>query len=259
MRLRKGFAAAALLAALVAGCGGSGGGGGGAVPRGNPDVRFGPRAVDNYSAVELLRALIVASSDAYYAGASAADARTQLLQARSNYAVLADQVRAADPVVDREVVARFNLLQHLIRSGIAPDHYRDLATPLGDQLMDGVMQAIVPPKGQRDRGIQAEALSRVVTRMDATYDTAASGGDPDTDRLAYEQSWGLWRRALTLTAILKPYLGSKKNMVAGTLNNLRGTAFMNGPLPPDAPDATKADAATQRVTQALVARFGLTD
>src|SRR3954466_7548675 len=93
---------------VIAGCGSSGGSGG--VPQGNPDARHGPTAVDNYAAVELLRAQIVASSDSYYAGGSAEDARAQLMRARSAYNVMADRVRAKDPVVDREVVARFDTL-----------------------------------------------------------------------------------------------------------------------------------------------------
>jgi hypothetical protein len=247
----------ALTCCVLAACGSSGSGG--SVPRGNPDARHGPTAVDNYAAVELLRALVIASSDAYYAGGSAGDARTQLTQARANYNVLAGHTKAKDPVVDREVVARFNVLARDLKAGIAPDHYRDLATPLGDQLMDGVDQALVPPAARSDRGLQAEALRRVVARLGATYDASAGGTDPTTGRLAYEESWGLWRRALALTANLKPYLGAEKNTIAGTLNGLRGTAFSNGPLPPDAPATAKADAATAKVGAALVKRFGLSD
>jgi hypothetical protein len=50
-------AALAALCLLAAGCGS---GGGGSVPRGNPDSRHGPAAVDDYAAVELLRAKLVA-------------------------------------------------------------------------------------------------------------------------------------------------------------------------------------------------------
>src|SRR4051794_17962791 len=94
------------VAILAVGCGSAGSGGG--VPRGNPDTRHGPEAVDAYASVELLRALVVASSDPYYSGGSADDARTQLTRARSAYDALAGRVKAKDPVVDREVIARFN-------------------------------------------------------------------------------------------------------------------------------------------------------
>src|SRR3954470_20915726 len=100
---------AALLALIaVAGCGSSGGGGG--VPRGNPDTRHGPVAVDNYAAVELLRARLIASSDSYYAGGSAQDARAQLTRARAAYDLLKAKVAAKDSVVNREVAARFDVL-----------------------------------------------------------------------------------------------------------------------------------------------------
>src|SRR3954447_24005497 len=148
---------AALLALIaVAGCGSSRGGGG--VPRGNPDTRHGPVAVDNYAAVELLRARLIASSDSYYAGGSAQDARAQLTRARAAYDLLKANVAAKDSVVNREVGARFDVLGRELRRGVAPDHYRDLAAPLSDQLMDGVTQALVPDAARTDRGVQAEAL-----------------------------------------------------------------------------------------------------
>jgi hypothetical protein len=246
-------AALAALALLLAGCGDGGSDG---VPRGNPDSRHGPAAVDDYAAVELLRARIVASSDAYYAGGSAGDARTQLRRARAAYDVMAPRVKENDPVVDREVVARFDELARALRRGTAPDRYRDLAGPLGDQLMDGVTQALVPQSARTDRGVQAEALRRVTTRLAATYDASAGGSDETTTRLAFEESWGLWRRALALTTLIKSDLGGQKNTVAGSLNGLRGSAFPDGPNLVDAPPADRVDKAGTKVIDALDKRFG---
>jgi hypothetical protein len=248
-------AALAALAILIAGCGG---GGSGSVPRGNPDSRHGPAAVDDYAAVELLRAQLVASSDSYYAGGSAGDARIQLARARGAYDVLARRVKAKDPVVDREVIARFDTLTRDIRRGVAPDRYRDLAGPLADQLMDGVSQALVPRAARSDRGVQAEALRRVTARLAATYDASASGGDETTTRLAFQDAWGLWRRALALTTLIKPDLGGQKDTVAGSLNGLRGSAFPNGPNVLDTPPAHKVDSAGTKVIDALDKRFGFT-
>src|SRR4051812_46632173 len=99
--MRRAVAAAvlAVLACALSACGSSGSG---AAPQGNPDARHGPGAVDSYASVELLRALLIASSDSYYAGGSAGDARQQLVRARAAYDALAPRVRAKDPVVDRE-------------------------------------------------------------------------------------------------------------------------------------------------------------
>jgi hypothetical protein len=247
-------AALAALAVLIGGCGESGGSS--SVPRGNPDARHGPAAVDDYAAVELLRARLIASSDSYYSGGSADDARIQLARARAAYDAVAPRVKAKDPVVDREVVARFDTLARDIRRGTAPDHYRDLAGPLADQLMDGVSQALVAQKARSDRGVQAEALRRVTSQMAATYDASAGTADTDTGRLAFEESWGLWRRALALTALIKSYLGSQKNTVAGSLNGLRGSAFPEGPSIVDEPAAQKVDSASTKVVDALDKRFG---
>jgi hypothetical protein len=253
-RIRGGGAIAAVCAALaVAGCGGSGP----AVPRGNPDSRHGATAVDAYAQVELLRALLLASSDGYYAGGSADDARAQLRRARQAYAALQPRVTAKDPVVDREVVARFDVTARELRQGALPDHYRDLAGPLADQLMDGVAQALVSPGARADAGVQAEALRRVTLRLSATYDAAsASAGDTDA-RLAFQEAWGLWRRAQALDAVLGPDLGSQKTKIATTLANLRGSAFPDGPSQPDEAPATAVDAATTKIVRALDRRFGL--
>jgi hypothetical protein len=243
------IAAACVLTAATAGCGSAGGGG---VPQGNPDARHGAAAVDSYASVELLRALLVASSDGFYAGGSADDATTQLERARDAYDALRERVISADPVLDREVTTRFDVVAAALRRGVTPDRYRDLTGPLSDQLMDGVAQALVQPKVRSDRGVQAEALRRLASRMSATYVAAAEGGSP----LAFEESWGLWRRALALTTLIKGDLGPQKGTIAGALNGLRGSAFPKGPLLPDSPKAEKVDSARDRVQRALEKRFG---
>lgn len=246
-------AAAACLVLAVAGCGGNGA----KVPRGNPDSRHSPQVVDSYAQVEFLRALLIASSDSYYAGGSAEDARTQLRRARASYDQLAGRVKAADPVVDREVVARFDAVATVLRQGIPPDRYRDLVGPLADQLMDGVSQALVPPAGRADSGVPAEALRRVALRMSATYDAASSSEADTPSRLAFQEAWGLWRRAQALQSLLATDLGGQADRVANALDGLRQPAFPNGPLQPDQPPAAKVDAVSARIVQVLDRRFAL--
>jgi hypothetical protein len=251
-------AAAAALASLallaLAGCGSSGP----RVPHGNPDLRRGPQAVDSYAQVEFIRALVIASSDEYYAGGAADDARLQLTRAHTLYDQVAGRVRSADRVVDREVSARFGLVAKVLREGTPPDRYRDLAGPLADQLMDGVAQALVPQAARSDPGVAAEALRRVAVRMAADYDTSASALDETQARLAFEEAWGLWRRAQALQSILGNRLGGEQGLVKNTLGNLRNPAFPQGPLPPDQPNVKKVDSASLRIQTALARRFGLT-
>lgn len=247
------LAAFALALLALAGCGGDEDT---AVPVGNPDQRHGAQAVDAYAAVELLRALVVASSDSYYAGGNAGDANTQLARARRDYEALAERVRRGDAVVDREVAVRFDALERSLERGITPDRYRDLADPLADQLMDGVMQALVPSAARTDRGVQAEALRRLTSRLAATY-VAAAGSSDTQARLAFEEAWGLWRRALSLTALIKSDLGSQKDKLAAALNDLREPAFPDGPNLPDTPQADEVEEARTEVEEALTARFRL--
>jgi len=247
-------AAACLVIALaLAGCGGSGP----AVPKGSPDARHGPGAIDAYAQVELLRALLVASSDSFYAGGSADDARSQLRRARAAYDQLGARVGKADPVVHHEVVVRFDRAARELRQGVAPDHYRDIVGPLSDQLMDGVTQALVPPGARSDPGVQAEALRRVALRLAATYDDAGSGGGDARSRLTFEEAWGLWRRAQALETLLGSDLGSQQDALAAALNDLRGPAFPNGPSEPGQPATPKVDKAAARVVGGLDKRFGL--
>ena len=247
------LAALAVAVLLVAGCGSDDAA---TVPQGSPDERHGAPAVDAYASVELLRGLLVASSDSYYAGGSVADAQAQLRRARAAYAGLARGVAAEDPVVHREVTVRFGRLERELARGIAPDRYRDLANPLADQLMDGVMQALVPSDARTDRGVQAEALRRVTTRLAATYVTAAATAETQA-RLAFEESWGLWRRALALTAMIKSDLGDQKDTVAGALNDLREPAFPDGPTHTDEPAVEDVERARADVNDALAERFRL--
>jgi hypothetical protein len=250
--------ALAALTAFAVGLGGCGGGGA-KVPQGNPDLRDGAMAVDTYAQVEFLRGLLIASSDSYVAGGSAGDARPQLHRARSAYEQLAGRARAADPVLAREVAARFDLIAATLRSGAPPPRYAGLTGPLQDQLMDGVSQALVPPAARADPGLRAEALRRVVLRLAADYDAATSAPDSTDGQLAFEEAWGLWRRAQALVALVKPSLGPETGRVANTVNQLRGPAFPDGPLAPDQPPVAKVDAAATRVVTALDKRYGLVD
>src|SRR5207248_4705013 len=101
-RMQRALVAAAVAALLaLAGCGS-----GGHVTQGNPDLRDGAGAVDTYAQIEFLRALLISSSDAYYAGGSAEDAKAELQRARAAYGALAGRVAASDPVLARQVGAR---------------------------------------------------------------------------------------------------------------------------------------------------------
>ena len=248
--------AVALALALALGIGGCGGSGP-KVPRGDPDLRHGPTAIDSYAQVEFMRALLIASSDEFYAGGPAGDARTQLQRARALYNQLAGRVRTADPTVDREVTARFNLVARLLAQGAPPDRYRDFAGPLSDQLMDGVSQALVPRAAGADPGVKAEALRRIAIRMAADYDAATSALDDTQARLAFEEAWGMWRRGQAVANILGNELGSKQSLVKNTLATIHAKSFPQGPSIPQSPRPDQVDGASVEIVDAVVKRFGL--
>lgn len=247
--------AVALVAAclLVAGCGGSGP----RVPQGSPDARHGADAVDTYASIEFMRALLIASSDGFAGGGSADDARAQLERGRAAYARLSPMVRASDPVLDHEMLVRFDQTTKLMQQGITPDRYRGLVGPLFDQLADGVVQAAVPEPARTDPGVEAEALKRLTMRLAATYDASATPAADSASHLAFQEAWGLWRRASVLGGILGAKLGRQRDRITAALSDIRGPAFPDGPVPVDAPPTAKVDRASAEVVRALDQRFGL--
>jgi hypothetical protein len=252
MRARGLTAAVAAACLVLGGCSGREP----VVPQGNPDARHGAEAVDAYASIELMRALLIASSDGFAAGGSADEARVQLDRARAGYARLSAAVRAGDAELDHEVLLRFDQAAHAIRNGTTPETYRGLVGPLFDQLSDGITQAALSAAVRGDPGVQAVALRRVAMRMAATYDAAGAPGGDTPSRLAFQEAWGLWRRATILDSVLGGNLGSQEGPLASALNNLRDPVFKDG-AGSTARLPARVDAAARRVVRGVDARFGL--
>lgn len=242
--MRRAFAAAGAALTLAA-CGSDASD----VPRGDPAVRHGERAVADYLAVEEIRSYLSAASDYYYSGGSAPPTRTLIGQARDQYAALARRVSAKDRVLNREVEVAFERADRAIERGATPDGARDTIGPLADQLMDGVVQSLVPRAARQDAGLQAAVMSKLLERVDVLSDA----GLPQL----FAQEWGYLRRAQALHVALAEDLGPQKNTVTNAFGRLRDKSFPEGALPPQGSEPEPPAQAVDRIRDALEERFGL--
>lgn len=219
------------------------------VPRGDPSVRHGERAVTDFLAVEEIRSHLSAASDYYYAGGAAPPTRTLIGQAHDAYNALAERVARRDPVLDREVKVAFERADRAIERGATPDGARDTIDPLSDQLMDGVVQALVPRAARQDPGLQATVLTRLLERLNVLRDA----GLPQL----FAQEWGYLRRAQALHVALAEDLGPQKDEVTNAFGRLRDKSFPDGALAPQGSEPEPPAQAVDRIREALEERFGL--
>ena len=237
---------AAALVLPLAGCGDDAA----TVPRGDPAVRHGERAVADYLAVEEIRSHLAAASDYYYSGGSAASTRALIGQARDRYLSLAERIAGRDPVLTREVGVAFERADRAVERGATPDGARDTIGPLADQLMDGVVQALVPREARQDPGLQAAVMSKLLERVDVLSDA----GLPQL----FAQEWGYLRRAQALHVALAEDLGPEKDDVTNAFGRLRDRSFPEGAVAPKGAEPEPPARAVDRIRDALEERFGLT-
>ena len=236
---------AAVLALTLAACGGDDR----SVPRGDPAVRHGERAVADYLAVEEIRSQLAAASDYYYGGGGGAPARTLLGQARDRYAALSPRVERRDSILDREVGIAFARAERALARGSTPDGARDTIAPLLDQLMDGVVQSLVPRDARQDPGLQAAVMSRLLERVNVLSDA----GLPQL----FAQEWGYLRRAQALHVALAEDLGPQKQTVTNAFGRLRDRSFPQGAVVPRDAEPEPPAQAIDRIRGAVDERFGL--
>ena len=241
-------AAAVLAALLLAGCGG---GGDAKVPRGDPAVRHGENAVADFLAVEEIRAHLAAASDYYYSGGGANPTSTLIGQAADRYSGLARRVTAKDATLHREVQVGFQRAFRAIEREATPDGARDTIDPLSDQLMDGVVQALVPKAARQDPGLQAAVMSKLLERVNVLSDA----GLPQL----FAQEWGYLRRAQAIHVALAEELGPQKGAVTDAFGRLRDKSFPDGARTPTGAEPEPPARAIDRIREALEERFGLVE
>lgn len=252
MTRARGLAAAALAALALAGCGGDGDG---EPATGDPAARHGERPIEIVLTIERARARLTAASELYATG-RAEDALVQLRHARRIWSELSGEVRARDPVLEREISAAFAAVEGDMSRSRPFDTVRDRLSPLGAQLLGGVLDELVEQDARADEGLKAEVLRRLMPALAQAY--AQGAGDGPGARLSLEHAYGLLVRAQALTRDIASKLGPKRDAAINGLKDLRSEAFPEGAVLPAVrlPPARVQEAA-EAVREALSERFGL--
>lgn len=220
-----------------------------APPAGPPRERFGTEAVEGVLAVELIRSRLVPVTDLVALGRHE-DAARHLEAARERWRRLSGEIRDRDPVLAREVSVAFERVRRALQRRGTFDAVRDVASPLGAQLLGGVREDLVEKEARLDSGVNAAVLARLLDRFDERY---AAG-----DRLAVQHAFGIVDRSQSVAREIAGDLGDRRDAVIEGLKDLREAAFPDGialpqdPAPPGDVSQLSAD-----VRQALQERFEL--
>jgi hypothetical protein len=251
---RIALAAAALAsAAALSACGD--GNGGQSAPQGPPAARHGEQPILVYQRIERVRARLVAASDLYFLR-RIPEARAQLAIGGSGYRSLSAGVRREDALLDREILAAFPAVDRLMLQGVAFDTMRDRLSPLLDQLLGGAAAVLIPAGAREDRGLQAEALSRLLEDLNAEYSRSQRASGPEADR-TLEYAYGLLARAQSVARGLSESLGPKKDQVTEGIAGIRDDSFPDNLLNPTPRPVAEVDASVGNVQRALEQRFRL--
>lgn len=242
------FAPVALAALLLvpAGCGGDDDD---APPAAPPRDRFGAEVVDDMAAVESIRARLSPVAGLVGIG-RAGDASIQLRHARRLWSEISQRIRRGDPVLEREVSAAFARVESAVARATSFDAVRDVASPLGAQLLGGVREELVPKDARLDAGVNAAALVELLDRLERAY---AAG-----DRLSFQHSFGLVDRSQSVAREIAGELEPQRGAVIDALKDLRADAFPEGVAVPGEPlPASDLQHRADDIRAALRERFNL--
>jgi hypothetical protein len=245
-------AAAVAAAAALAGCGDDGE----RPPQGPPQNRHGGGAIERFRIVELARARLVAASDLTALGRRQ-DAAFHFRRAARLWTELSPRVRESDPVLEREVSAAFARVADELAHAASFDQVRDRLSPLANQLLEGVVDALVPRPARADPGVKARVLLDLLGQMEREYALARRPGAGVPGRLAQEHAWTLLGRSQAVARAMVDDLGPQRETVVEGLKETR-ELFPAGAAPPPSPaPLAELRERLQRVRRALTERFGI--
>jgi hypothetical protein len=182
-------------------------------------------------AVEEVRASLVPASDLYGLG-RVDDARVHLAAARRAYAPLAPRVRARNRRLGRELGLVFPLLERWMDERAPPDRVRERITPVRDQLLDGVLETLVPTAVRVDPAVQAAVVRRLIGGLEREYWRASPPPEDAGARLALQSAYGHLSRSQAGVQAIEQELGAVLEDIAMPLSTLRFEAFAGGLGPP---------------------------
>ena len=260
--MRRGALAALAAVAVslaISACGGGGGGGGNAVPppHGPPTLRHPAADVAAAQAAEEMRAQLVAASSLYGVGRRA-DARAHVNAAQTSYAGLTRLVRRRDAVLDREISAAFGVIAGQIARKEAPPQVTLRMGLVQGQLLDAAISDAVSLPARNDPTVAAQVLDNLASQGLRDYLSAVRHGPatPIGSR-AFQDSFGLLSRAVTVAHQLGAAFGPEKSAVTGSVGAAHNDGFPLGVLVPKTLQPAKVTADVRRMRAAVAKRFRL--
>lgn len=255
--MTRAFATLAALAAslLLASCGG-GGGGSLKPPQGPPSARHPASDVASELAAEQMRVHLLVAARLYNNGRFSFTSQ-QMNAAQSEYAKLADAVRARDFALDREFHAAFPVIAGQIaqRAPVIPVMNR-MGLVQG-QLLDAAISDSMSKAGFDDPGVTASVMAQLAAQGAREYAQAAAvGGFTDRGKQLYQDAFGLITRASSMSHRISTYLGPQRGAVINGLNNAHEKGFPTGVLVPKKLDVAAVTAGVARSNAGVAQRFG---
>jgi hypothetical protein len=248
------FAALAVGAALVlAGCGSSGGSST-PPPQGPPTLRHPAAEVDAARIAEEMRAQLVTASSLYGVGQRAAS-QGHMDAAAADYTKLTDRVRRGDALLDHEIVAAFPVIAGQIAKKEAPPAVENRMGMIQGQLLNAAITNAVSLSTRNDPTLAAQVTLDLASEAQRDYAAAARNlGSPESQR-AFQDSFGLFTRALAVMRGIGPALGPERVHAIGALGAAHNDGFPLGVIQPKSLQVAKVNADVARLKAAIAKRF----
>jgi hypothetical protein len=250
--LRVAAAGLAAALALLAGCGGSTKHA--PPPQGPPTLRHPAVEVDSALAAEEMRAQLVTASSLYGVG-QLADSQAHMDAAAADYAKITDRVRRGDALLDHEIVAAFPVIAGQIARKEAAPAVENRMGLIQGQLLAAAITNSVSLSARNDPTLAAQVTLDLAVEGQRAYAAAARDlGSPESRR-AFQDSFGLFTRALAVGRGIGLTLGPQRLAALNALGAAHNDGFPLGVVQPKSLQVAKVNADVTRLRAAIATRF----
>jgi len=252
--LRLAALGAALAASLCLAACGSSGGSATPPPQGAPTLRHPAAEVDAALAAEQMRAQLVTASSLYGVG-QRADSQAHMNAAAAAYTKITDRVRRGDALLDHEIIAAFPVIAGQIVKKEAPPTVENRMGMIQGQLLNAAITNAVSLSTRNDPTLAAQVTLDLAREAQRDYAVAAKNVGSPESRHAFQDSFGLFTRALAVIRGIGPALGPERVKAIGALGAAHNDGFPLGVLQPKSLQVAKVNADVARLEAAIAQRF----
>jgi hypothetical protein len=210
--------------------------------------------VDAARVAEQMRAQLVTASSLYGVG-QRADSQAHMNAAAADYTRLTDRVRSGDALLDPEILAAFPVIAGQIAKKEAPPAVENRMGMIQGQLLNAAITNAVSLPTRNDPTLAAQVTLDLANEAQRDYAAAAEKlGSPESRR-AFQDSFGLFTRALAVIRGIGPALGPERTRAIGALGAAHNDGFPLGVIQPKSLQVAKVNADVARLKAAIAKRF----